>query len=205
MPLVAKTGIRRVVNPPILIPKNFDDYKFSCHPLPKLILVTGYSKGELVKIYDKYIKGEEVVLQTPAILNGIAREEESIELYNTLYGRFHVKNEQQYSSPHLQGTQDIVTNTTLIDIKTCMKSETFDNITEAKAYRAYWWQLVGYSYLTGKMKVSLVFTDLVTGGTGRIKKYNFTVIPADHELLIEHLMSMKQILNTYHLEHTLPF
>jgi hypothetical protein len=202
MPLLAKTGIRRVVNPPILIPKNFDDYKFSCHPLPKLILVNGYSDGELLRIYKKHIKGEETILQTPAILNGIAREEESIELYNTLYGRFHVKNEQYYTSPHLHGTPDIVTNTWVIDIKTCMKSDTFDKITEAKAYRSYWWQLVAYSYLTGKMKVALVFTDLATG---RVKKYEFTVIPADHELLMIHLMSMKELLNSYHESQQLPF
>jgi hypothetical protein len=202
MPLLAKTGIRRVVNPPILIPKNFDDYKFSCHPLPKLILVGGYSDNELLRIYNKHIKGEETILQTPAILNGIEREQDSIELYNKLYGRFHVKNEQYYPSTHLHGTPDIVTPNWVIDVKTCMKSDTFDRITESKAYRAYWWQLVAYSYLTSKMNVSLVFTDL---NTERIKKYDFKVIPADHELLMVHLMSMKELLNAHHESHQLPF
>lgn len=206
MPLVAKTGIRREVTPPPFPIQNFNEYQFSPHRLPKLILANkGLSEPEMLKIYNEYVNGVKTILQTPAILKGIEREDDSIELYNSKVGRFHIKNEQKFEdkSPHkiIKGTPDILTPNWVIDIKTCETSETFAKITEKKAFNRYYWQLVGYSYLTGRNKAALVFTDL---DEQKLKVYTYNIIEADRILLIELLLQAREWLNNYHL-HKLPF
>lgn len=206
MPLIAKLGIRREVTPPPFPIQNFNEYQFSPHRLPKLILANkGLSEPEMLKIYNEYVNGVKTILQTPAILKGIEREDESIELYNTKVGRFHVKNEQKFEDhgPHkiIHGTPDILTPNWVIDIKTCESSETFDKVDEKKAFNRYYWQLVGYSYLTGRNKAALVFTDL---DNGQLKVYTYKILEADKALLIELLLQARDWLNQYHL-HRLPF
>lgn len=209
MPLLATTGIRVEINPPLSPIQNFNQYKFSPHRLPKLILAeNGLSEAELLKIYSEYVEGKKIILQTEAIQKGILREDDSIELYNSKVGRFHTKNETKFDDKDLpdtlniiHGTPDILTANWVIDIKTCQSSDTFDRVNEKKAYRRYWWQLVGYSYLTGRKKTALVFTDL---DTERIKIYTYHILEADCKLLLEVLQEARDWLNKYHL-HKLPF
>lgn len=209
MPLLATTGIRVEINLPLSPIQNFNQYKFSPHRLPKLILAkNGLSEAELLKIYSEYVEGKKIILQTEAIQKGIIREDDSIELYNSKVGRFHTKNETKFDDKDLpdtlnilHGTPDILTANWVIDIKTCKNSDTFDRVNEKKAYRRYWWQLVAYSYLTGRKKTALVFTDL---DTGRIKIYTYHILEADWKLLLEVLQEARDWLNKYHF-HKLPF
>jgi hypothetical protein len=209
MPLLATTGIRVEIKPPLLPIQNFNQYKFSPHRLPKLILAeNGLSEAELLKIYSEYVEGKKIILQTKAIQKGLLREDDSIELYNNKVGRFHAKNETKFDDKDLpdtlniiHGTPDILTANWVIDIKTCQNSDTFDRVNEKKAHRRYWWQLVGYSYLTGRKKTALVFTDL---DTNRIKVYTYHILEADWKLLLEVLQEARDWLNKYHL-HKLPF
>lgn len=143
---------------------NFDNYKF--RPSQVGILMTnGLDKSEplgktvksyLDSCYIEAVYNRKKDLTSKFLEKGLMVEEDAITLYTDFKNELYFKNEQRFQNDYLIGTPDIVTEDTIIDIKSSWDFSTF-----VKTYREenklYWWQLQAYMALTGKQKATLVY------------------------------------------------
>lgn len=93
-------------------------------------------------------------LNTNAINKGIIQEDVSIALLSLVDGEFYLKNEEFKTDDYFTGTPDIITNDSIIDIKTSESAQSFMNATITQLYDV---QLQVYMYLFGKKKAELVY------------------------------------------------
>lgn len=133
----------------------FNNYIFRCSSLGKL-MTDGRSKSEplsqTTKTYLRELWLEETFgvkkeVSSKYLTKGIECEEKSLTLYSSVKSEFLVKNEKNYSNDFVKGTPDAVTETKVIDIKTSWDIFTFF---DAELTKDYYWQLLGYLWLTGK-------------------------------------------------------
>ncbi len=69
---------------------------------------------------------------------------------------FAMKNEKHFEKEFVKGTPDLILSDKVIDIKSSWDIFTFP-LFEKDINKAYWWQLQGYMYLTGKEKAELTY------------------------------------------------
>lgn len=140
----------------------FNDYKFRCSSLGKL-MTDGRSKSEplsqTTKTYLRELWLEETFgvkkeIYSKYLTKGIECEEASLSLYSQVKNEFLVKNENEYKNEFIKGTPDAVTETKVIDTKTSWDIFTFF---EAELSKDYYWQLLGYLWLTGKTDGAIAF------------------------------------------------
>ena len=86
-------------------------------------------------------------------------------------GRFHIKNEERHENEYIKGTPDIVDSASIIDIKTSWDLWTFG---KAEVTKDYYWQLMGYMWLTGKTRSYL----------------NYCLVDAPYELIQDELRKL---------------
>lgn len=106
------------------------------------------------RVYDPYSKYLE---------KGTLQEETSITLLQDVRKskRLYDKNEEQFENKFIVGTPDIITEDSIIDIKTKWDIWTFaaEEPVEATGRNSnYYWQVQAYMWLTGKKKAEVVFT-----------------------------------------------
>lgn len=90
---------------------------------------------------------------------GLEMEDEAIQFASeVLNWEFVVKNETRFNNEWLTGEPDINTDSLLADIKCSWSGSTFPMFDDTLKNKAYYWQLVGYMWLTGKKKSELVYT-----------------------------------------------
>jgi len=90
---------------------------------------------------------------------GLEMEDEAIQFASeVLNWDFVVKNETRFNNEWLTGEPDINTDSLLADIKCSWNASTFPLFDETLKNKDYYWQLVGYMWLTGKTKSELVYT-----------------------------------------------
>ena len=90
---------------------------------------------------------------------GLEMEDEAIQFASeVLKWDFVVKNETRFNNEWLTGEPDINTDNLLADIKCSWSGSTFPLFDETLKNKDYYWQLVGYMWLTGKTKSELVYT-----------------------------------------------
>lgn len=85
---------------------------------------------------------------------GIECENDSIELFNTVFFKNLKKNEVRLSNDYITGECDLIDGDTIIDIKTSWDIKTF--ATQLLDPTAYEWQLRGYMWLYDKPKACTV-------------------------------------------------
>lgn len=89
---------------------------------------------------------------------GIQMEDEAIQFASeVLKWDFVVKNTERFNNEWLTGEPDICTDNLLADIKCSWNGSTFPMFDSALKNKDYFWQLVGYMWLTGKTKSELVY------------------------------------------------
>lgn len=115
----------------------------------KTMLVTWYKE----KLYQRRKE-----IQSKYLTKGNECEDASISYLNTLYGTTYEKNEQHYNNEHINGTPDILTEDTVIDIKNSWDFTTFPLFSSSLSNKDYIWQVQGYMMLTGKRKGSVIYT-----------------------------------------------
>lgn len=119
--------------------------------------------GETTKTYvgewlAEQIFGVRKELDVKVIKKGLIREDEAIRLLAEYKREFFVKNEQYFSDDYMTGTPDIITDEKIIDIKCswdCFTFPLFDSQDELD--NAYYWQMQGYMYLTGKREATVTY------------------------------------------------
>lgn len=101
--------------------------------------------GRRREFTDKYIE------------KGLACEDDSITLYSRMKKQMFFKNEDVLSNEFLIGTPDIITDDTVIDIKTSWSIHTFFEVLAVAIKKDYLYQLHSYMALTGRRKAKLVY------------------------------------------------
>lgn len=85
-------------------------------------------------------------------------ENDSIVLFEKVAGfDFLYKNEEFYKNEYVCGTPDIVTNDTIIDVKSSWNGSTFPWFATEVENKEYFYQLQAYMWLTGKRKAILAY------------------------------------------------
>jgi hypothetical protein len=145
--------------------------KFRASSLGKL-MTSSRTKGEaLSQTAKSYIiqKAKEDFFEYRSELNskyitkGLAQEQDSINLLNLVRLEDYKKNEERVENEWLSGCCDIITDTSIIDIKTSWSLDTFPATTyELKDLSDYEWQGRAYMWLYDMPKFELCYVMVST-------------------------------------------
>jgi hypothetical protein len=147
------------------------------------------TKGEVLsetaKTYIRSIAKEDFYGYTSTLDNkylskGINQELESIELLNAVRFEDYQKNTERITTDLLTGECDIITDDTIIDIKTSWSLETFPATTDEAHDKDYEWQLRGYMMLYNRPYSELVFCMVSTDPDLLNAWDNKTIHEVDH-------------------------
>ena len=137
---------------------------FRCSSLAEL-MTNPKSKSESLSVGAKtYIKelakenfyGYTSKVETKQMRKGTEYEMESIALVNSVwFGSNFVKNQLRENQGYLSGHPDIITDDSIIDIKTSWSLETFPALPEDAD--SYEWQVRGYMHLFNKPRAFVIF------------------------------------------------
>ena len=182
---------------------------FRCSSLAKLMTNPRNKSESLSETAKSYIKqlakenfyGYTSKIETKQMRKGTEYEMESIALVNSVwFGSNFVKNQLRETQGYLSGHPDIITDDSIIDIKTSWSLETFPALAEDAD--SYEWQVRGYMHLFNKPRAFVIFCmidtddDLLSDWDNRdIHKVShidptkrITVVQYDRDDLLEELM-----------------
>jgi hypothetical protein len=121
-----------------------DDDKAILQPLHDQTLSVG-AKTFLKSLAKEYLFGYHAVVTTKYMEKGLLVEDESIDLYNSVFFTNHKKNTERRENKVLTGECDIFTGRRLIDMKSAWSLDTFPAFSEDAHDPLYEWQ--GRSYM----------------------------------------------------------
>lgn len=98
------------------------------------------------------------VLLSKAVKRGVKQEDESIDLVNYIFKSALQKNTQRFENDYLSGEPDLVTKSSIVDIKTCESWHTFYYKSIQTATDDYKWQLWAYCQLANKSQAFIAYT-----------------------------------------------
>ncbi len=102
-------------------------------------------------------------LNSKYIIKGLTQEQDSIDLLNLVRLEDYKKNEERVENEWLSGCCDIITDTSIIDIKTSWSLDTFPATTyELKDLSDYEWQGRAYMWLYDMPKFELCYVMVTT-------------------------------------------
>jgi hypothetical protein len=144
--------------------------KFRASSLGKLMANdrSGKNMGQTAKSYIIQKAKEDFFeyrseLNSKYITKGLAQEQDSIDLLNGVRFQNYVKNEQRAENEYLTGCCDIITEDSIIDIKSSWSLETFPATTfELKDLSDYEWQGRAYMWLYDKPNFELCYVMVST-------------------------------------------
>jgi hypothetical protein len=137
---------------------------FRCSSLAKLMTNPRNKSESLSETAKSYIKqlakenfyGYTSKIETKQMRKGTEYEMESIALVNSVwFGSNFIKNQLRETQGYLSGHPDIITDDSIIDIKTSWSLETFPALPEDAD--SYEWQVRGYMYLFNKPRAFVIF------------------------------------------------
>jgi hypothetical protein len=182
---------------------------FRCSSIAKLMTNPRNKSESLSETAKSYIKqlakenfyGYTSKVETKQMRKGTEYEMESIALVNSVwFGSNFVKNNLRETQGYLTGHPDIITDDSIIDIKTSWSLETFPALPEDAD--SYEWQVRGYMHLFNKPRAFVIFCmidtddDLLTDWDNKeIHKVShidptkrITVVQYDRDGVMEELM-----------------
>jgi hypothetical protein len=137
---------------------------FRCSSLAKLMTNPRNKSESLSETAKSYIKqlakenfyGYTSKVETKQMRKGTEYEMESIALVNSVwFGSNFVKNNLRETQGYLTGHPDIITDDSIIDIKTSWSLDTFPALAEDAD--SYEWQVRGYMHLFNKPRAFVIF------------------------------------------------
>jgi hypothetical protein len=153
------------------------------------LMTTARSKSELLSETTKsYIRsvakqdfyGYDLELNNKYILKGINQEDDSINLLNSVNFTQYTKNTKRLTNEWLTGEADIVSEDTIIDIKTSWSLETFPATPEEGINKDYEWQLRAYLMIYDKPLAHLCYC-MVSTQADLLNQYeNLSLHRVDH-------------------------
>lgn len=140
--------------------------KIRCSSLGK-IMTNPKSKGEVLSQTAKtYIK-ELVIEETLGIKKefssrytdkGNIQEDTAIEMASKVLSLpFALKNTEYFENEFIKGTPDLILEDEIVDIKCSWDGTTFPWFEDELPNKDYYWQMIGYMWLTGRTKARIVY------------------------------------------------
>ena len=133
--------------------------KIRCSSLGK-IMTSSRSKSEVLsqtaktyveELAKEHLFGIKKVFKSRYTDKGNEVEEKAIELTEEVLGfEFLTKNENYYQNDYIKGTPDIITTSLVIDVKSSWSGDTFPFFETELPNKDYYYQVMGYMWLTGK-------------------------------------------------------
>ena len=140
--------------------------KIRCSSLGKL-MTSPRTKGEVLSQTAKtYIK-ELVIEETLGIKKefssrytdkGNIQEDTAIEMASKVLSLpFALKNTEYFENDFIKGTPDLILEDEIVDIKCSWDGTTFPWFEDELPNKDYYWQMIGYMWLTGRTKARIVY------------------------------------------------
>ena len=134
------------------------------------LMTNGRGKNEVGATAKSYIKqvakenfyGYRSEINNKYIQKGLMQEQDSIDLLNTVRFEGYIKNDVRMVNEHMTGEADIITNDSIIDIKTSWSLDTFPVMAEDGYDALYEWQLRAYMMLYDRPKAELIYCMVTT-------------------------------------------
>jgi len=140
--------------------------KIRCSSLGK-IMTSPKSKGEVLsqtaKTYLKELAIEEKFgirkeFSSRYTDKGNIQEDTAIEMASKVLNLpFALKNTEYFENEFIKGTPDLILENEIIDIKCSWDGTTFPWFEDELPNKDYYWQMIGYMWLTGRSKARIVY------------------------------------------------
>jgi hypothetical protein len=120
------------------------------------------AKTYLVSLAKQQLFGYTPEISTKYTLKGLRCEQESINLYNSVFFTSHEKNSRRVESDILTGECDLLDDDLIIDIKTPWSLETWPALPEDGDCQEYEWQGRAYMLLYDRPRFELAYCMVTT-------------------------------------------
>jgi len=152
------------------------------------LMTNGRGKNEMGQTAKTYIKqvakenfyGYRSQINSKYIEKGLSQEQDSIDLLNTVRFEGYVKNTVRMVDELMTGEADIITNDSIIDIKTSWSLDTFPVMAEDGYDAIYEWQLRAYMMLYDRPKAELIYCMVTTSNELLNEWENLDMHRVDH-------------------------
>jgi hypothetical protein len=125
--------------------------KIMTAPRSKSEVLSQTAKTYVEELAKEYLFGYKKSFKSRFTDKGNEVEDKAIELTEDVLGfEFLTKNEDYYQNDWIHGTPDIITTSLVIDVKSSWSLETFPCFAEELPNKEYYYQVMGYMWLTGK-------------------------------------------------------
>jgi hypothetical protein len=120
-------------------------------PRSKSEVLSQTAKTYVEELAKEHLFGIKKVFKSRYTDKGNEVEEKAIELTEDVLGfEFLTKNENYYQNDYIKGTPDIITTSLVIDVKSSWSGDTFPFFETELPNKDYYYQVMGYMWLTGK-------------------------------------------------------
>jgi len=144
---------------------NTDEILFRCSSLGHLMTepksksetLSETTKNHLVDVWIRHKYNRKELITSKYMEKGTMVEEDAMTLYSRFRKQYYVKNEKILTDDFIKGIPDIITEKTVIDLKSSWDIFTFFRTKQKTVEKMYYWQLQGYMSLTGKENARLVY------------------------------------------------
>ena len=125
--------------------------KIMTSPRSKSEVLSQTAKTYVEELAKEHLFGIKKVFKSRYTDKGNEVEEKSIELTEDVLGfEFLIKNEEYFENDWVKGTPDIITTSLVIDCKSSWSGDTFPFFETELPNKDYYYQVMGYMWLTGK-------------------------------------------------------
>jgi hypothetical protein len=125
--------------------------KIMTAPRSKSEVLSQTAKTYVEELAKEHLFGIKKVFKSRYTDKGNEVEEQAIELTEDVLGfEFLTKNENYYQNDFIKGTPDIITTSLVIDVKSSWSGDTFPFFESELPNKDYYYQVMGYMWLTGK-------------------------------------------------------
>ena len=125
--------------------------KIMTAPRSKSEVLSQTAKSYIEELAKEHLFGIKKVFKSRYTDKGNEVEEQAIELTEDVLGfEFLTKNEKYFENDYIKGTPDVITTSLIIDVKSSWSGETFPFFESELPNKDYYYQVMGYMWLTGK-------------------------------------------------------
>lgn len=125
--------------------------KIMTAPRSKSEVLSQTAKTYIEELAKEHLFGIKKVFKSRYTDKGNEVEEKAIELTEDVLGfEFLTKNDDYFENDYIKGTPDIITTSLVIDVKSSWSGDTFPFFETELPNKDYYYQVMGYMWLTGK-------------------------------------------------------
>jgi hypothetical protein len=125
--------------------------KIMTAPRSKSEVLSQTAKTYVEELAKEHLFGIKKVFKSRYTDKGNEVEEKAIELTEEVLGfEFLTKNDEYFENDYIKGTPDIITSSLVIDVKSSWSGDTFPFFESELPNKDYYYQVMGYMWLTGK-------------------------------------------------------